>query len=316
MPADRRVLETVLYAGDLEPRSSSTATCWACRSTAVRPDCSASFASARACCWCSTRQAARRNRDVPPHGAMGRVMPASPWPRASSTDGGARLRAHGVRDRARAGVAAWWSVVLCPRPGRQQHRVCDAAHLGPAGAVPSTRPPHDRWARRNATKACGGPSVPAAGSPPAVALRGRPGLPLVLHRLHPAAAGAGRYLGATLIWHPFLLNPHLPAGGVTRAQYLERKFGSVAQAHGVHRRVAQPGAGRASISRSAPSGRSPTPSRPMRWCWPLPGLAATSTLPRRCFAPSSSTGGRSGRGCPGRIAIESGARCRRYAGRW
>jgi predicted DsbA family dithiol-disulfide isomerase len=47
---------------------------------------------------------------------------------------------------------------------------------------------------------------------------------------------------AVLVWHPFLLNPHLPPRGVTRTQYLERRFGSVAQAHGVQRRVAQAGA--------------------------------------------------------------------------
>lgn len=46
-----------------------------------------------------------------------------------------------------------------------------------------------------------------------------------------------------LIWHPFLLNPHLPAGGVSRTLYLERKFGSLAQAHIVHRRMTQAGTG-------------------------------------------------------------------------
>lgn len=51
------------------------------------------------------------------------------------------------------------------------------------------------------------------------------------------AASAG-----TLIWHPFLLNPNLPGRGVTRTHYLERRFGSVAQAQGVHRRVALAGA--------------------------------------------------------------------------
>mgnify|MGYP000048778017 CR=1 FL=1 len=45
-----------------------------------------------------------------------------------------------------------------------------------------------------------------------------------------------------LVWHPFLLNPNLPPRGVTRAQYLERRFGSVAQAQGVHRRIALVGA--------------------------------------------------------------------------
>ena len=48
-------------------------------------------------------------------------------------------------------------------------------------------------------------------------------------------------VGAAMTWHPFLLNPHLPPRGVSRAQYLERRFGSVAQAYGVHRRVAQVG---------------------------------------------------------------------------
>ena len=48
--------------------------------------------------------------------------------------------------------------------------------------------------------------------------------------------------GAALVWHPFLLNPHLPPRGVTRTEYLERRFGSVAQAYGVHRRIVQAGA--------------------------------------------------------------------------
>ena len=57
-------------------------------------------------------------------------------------------------------------------------------------------------------------------------------------RLQRVLAGSA----AALVWHPFLLNPHLPPRGVTRVQYLERRFGSVAQAHGVHRRVVQAGA--------------------------------------------------------------------------
>jgi predicted DsbA family dithiol-disulfide isomerase len=47
---------------------------------------------------------------------------------------------------------------------------------------------------------------------------------------------------AELVWRPFLLNPHLPPEGVTRARYLERKFGSLAQAKSVQRRVAAAGA--------------------------------------------------------------------------
>jgi predicted DsbA family dithiol-disulfide isomerase len=46
---------------------------------------------------------------------------------------------------------------------------------------------------------------------------------------------------AQLVWHPFLLNPHLPAEGVTRTHYLERKFGSLIQAQGTYRRIAEVG---------------------------------------------------------------------------
>lgn len=45
-----------------------------------------------------------------------------------------------------------------------------------------------------------------------------------------------------LVWHPFLLNPYLPREGVARAHYLERKFGSAAQAQSVVRRIATIGA--------------------------------------------------------------------------
>jgi predicted DsbA family dithiol-disulfide isomerase len=47
---------------------------------------------------------------------------------------------------------------------------------------------------------------------------------------------------AELVWHPFLLNPHLPTAGVARAYYLERKFGSVSQAKSAYRRIAEAGA--------------------------------------------------------------------------
>lgn len=40
-------------------------------------------------------------------------------------------------------------------------------------------------------------------------------------------------------WQPFLLNPHLPAEGVSRQLYLERRFGSLSQAHGMQRRAAE-----------------------------------------------------------------------------
>lgn len=60
---------------------------------------------------------------------------------------------------------------------------------------------------------------------------------IALMRLQRALA----VVGGAMTWHPFLLNPHLPPRGVTRTQYLERRFGSVAQAYGVHRRVVQVG---------------------------------------------------------------------------
>lgn len=47
--------------------------------------------------------------------------------------------------------------------------------------------------------------------------------------------------GLTAEWHPFLLNPHLPAEGVARSSYLERKFGSLAQAQALYRRLQEVG---------------------------------------------------------------------------
>ncbi|MGD9507937.1 MAG: DsbA family protein [Geminicoccaceae bacterium] len=57
-------------------------------------------------------------------------------------------------------------------------------------------------------------------------------------RLRRAVAGSA----AQLTWNPFLLNPNLPPRGVSRTQYLERRFGGLTQAHSVHRRVALVGA--------------------------------------------------------------------------
>ena len=44
-------------------------------------------------------------------------------------------------------------------------------------------------------------------------------------------------LAATVRWHPFELNPDLPAAGIPRADYLERKWGSVARANENYVRV-------------------------------------------------------------------------------
>lgn len=56
-------------------------------------------------------------------------------------------------------------------------------------------------------------------------------------RLHQLLRGAA----AEITWHPFLLNPHLPPAGVARSHYLERKFGSVAQAQRLHARMQEVG---------------------------------------------------------------------------
>ncbi len=58
-------------------------------------------------------------------------------------------------------------------------------------------------------------------------------------RLERLLGGAG---GADVTWHPFLLNPHLPPEGVARGRYLERKFGGLAQAQALYRRVQEVGA--------------------------------------------------------------------------
>jgi predicted DsbA family dithiol-disulfide isomerase len=44
-------------------------------------------------------------------------------------------------------------------------------------------------------------------------------------------------LDVTIRWHPFELNPDLPAEGIARATYVERKFGGAERAVQVYRRV-------------------------------------------------------------------------------
>jgi len=43
--------------------------------------------------------------------------------------------------------------------------------------------------------------------------------------------------GVAVRWHPFQLNPDLPAKGLTRASYVEQKFGGAARAAAVYARV-------------------------------------------------------------------------------
>jgi len=45
-----------------------------------------------------------------------------------------------------------------------------------------------------------------------------------------------------VVWHPFQLNPHLPAGGMPRADYTAGKFGSADRAREIYARVARAGA--------------------------------------------------------------------------
>lgn len=60
--------------------------------------------------------------------------------------------------------------------------------------------------------------------------------------LEAALAGLGGADGHVVRWHPFELNPDLPAEGVDRRAYLEAKFGGPARAAEVYARVREAGA--------------------------------------------------------------------------
>jgi predicted DsbA family dithiol-disulfide isomerase len=66
---------------------------------------------------------------------------------------------------------------------------------------------------------------------------GKRKLELALARLGDAPG-----LAVTVRWHPFELNPDLPAQGIPRAAYLEAKFGGAAQADAIYARVRAVGA--------------------------------------------------------------------------
>lgn len=83
------------------------------------------------------------------------------------------------------------------------------------------------------------PASPASAAPPLPVVRvvadlACPWCYVGLHRL----LTLGPREPFRLVWHPFLLNPHLPTGGVPRPLYLERKFGGALEADAVHRRAA------------------------------------------------------------------------------
>lgn len=48
-------------------------------------------------------------------------------------------------------------------------------------------------------------------------------------------------LGVEVRWHPFQLNPDLPADGIPRGSYVEQKFGGAARADDVYARVTNAG---------------------------------------------------------------------------
>ena len=59
--------------------------------------------------------------------------------------------------------------------------------------------------------------------------------------LEAALAGLPEGIGAVVRWHPFELNPDLPADGVDRKGYLEAKFGGPARAAEIYARVREAG---------------------------------------------------------------------------
>lgn len=48
-------------------------------------------------------------------------------------------------------------------------------------------------------------------------------------------------LGVEVRWHPFQLNPDLPADGIPRTRYVEQKFGGAARADDIYARVTNAG---------------------------------------------------------------------------
>jgi predicted DsbA family dithiol-disulfide isomerase len=67
---------------------------------------------------------------------------------------------------------------------------------------------------------------------------GKRKLESALARLHADEPG----LAPTVRWHPFELNPDLPVEGISRAAYLEKKFGGKAHAAEIYARVRAVGA--------------------------------------------------------------------------
>jgi predicted DsbA family dithiol-disulfide isomerase len=62
-------------------------------------------------------------------------------------------------------------------------------------------------------------------------------------RLEKALSLLGDGISPTLTWRPFQLNPDMPGGGMARAEYRRRKFGSVERGAELDARVAAEGRG-------------------------------------------------------------------------
>ena len=62
-------------------------------------------------------------------------------------------------------------------------------------------------------------------------------------RLEKALSLVGDGISPTLTWRPFQLNPDMPEGGMPRAEYRKRKFGSVERGAQLDARVAAEGRG-------------------------------------------------------------------------
>ncbi len=63
---------------------------------------------------------------------------------------------------------------------------------------------------------------------------------LGVHRLRRTLRGRPD-LGADILWRPFLLNPDIPSGGVSRHDYMLRKFGGEERARRLHATIADLG---------------------------------------------------------------------------
>ena len=63
---------------------------------------------------------------------------------------------------------------------------------------------------------------------------------LGVHRLRRTLRGRPD-LGADILWRPFLLNPDIPSGGVSRHDYMLRKFGGEERARRMHATIADLG---------------------------------------------------------------------------